>query len=869
MNVSQSVPAKGKVWRSLWVVALLSLVGQLWMCQFFSFGQRVPVTIDVNPSKLWTLAYHYPPTGSFQVLNWLGEAALPPALNPLSFAAAHFGIWLFFTFYAPALATCGLLAMAVFLRELECPRPAALFGAVIYAWQGDVLSFIFPAHFGYITTWPFFALGAWGALRAQRLRHWGYAVISGACCGLMVELQPDRGGIACLLVAGLYAAPVLRRAGGEAWSALRYVRELRHLALCAGVAALIALASLLALFQSNIAGVKLGGQTGREETYRFVTQFSLGPAETLTYLVPGLFGWHVNSVDGPYWGWIGETLDWPNMPNGTRNFNLAISTTGTVATAVILLGIGLFLPRRLLGTDPLTARQRFYGETLLAIGGAGLILSWGWHTPLYRLVYLLPLMDKWRDPLKWLEWTNFALIVLSAFGMQVLTQSLDGSTPEGKTVRRRLAWFSGGLLLLLGAGFLASYPVAIVLADLLQKEYFAPVAVANIMSTLHTSLLVALAVMALFCILLRLLWRPGWLRQVELPNPWLNAAWHRALKPETLPMTLALGTAVLGVAQLWWVATQFVRPADLHTLTDNNALLEQLQTEGNTVRASAAAEDPLLNMLMLNQFYADGISCLDISAASRIPDDINDYFRVLDQNRARLWFLSGVKNVVVPQDYLKKMRTVPEIVRNIERAEGYTLEETESPDLPSHAIVTMRDYMAKASLVPTAEIIPDQETLLKRLKDPLWNPRASVLLSAPPGPVPLGKVGTVETDDLVLQAYTPTEIAVSVRSNIGGYLLINDQYDPDWEVEVNGEKAPLLRADFIMRAVQVPAGVSKVRMRFVAHYRVGGMSLPVVWVNNFSDGTMLAAWVVAGIGLWRRRDPGGIVARDHDTLQPL
>jgi len=55
----------------------------------------------------------------------------------------------------------------------------------------------------------------------------------------------------------------------------------------------------------------------------------------------------------------------------------------------------------------------------------------------------------------------------------------------------------------------------------------------------------------------------------------------------------------------------------------------------------------------------------------------------------------------------------------------------------------------------------------------------------------------------------------------------------------------------------------------VAHYRVGGMSLPVVWVNNFSDGTMLAAWVVAGIGLWRRRDPGGIVARDHDTLQPL
>ena len=50
---------------------------------------------------------------------------------------------------------------------------------------------------------PKVAVAAWGALRAQRTRHWACAVISGAGCGLMVGLQPDRGAIASLGLAGL------------------------------------------------------------------------------------------------------------------------------------------------------------------------------------------------------------------------------------------------------------------------------------------------------------------------------------------------------------------------------------------------------------------------------------------------------------------------------------------------------------------------------------------------------------------------------------------------------------------------------------------------------------------------------------------
>ncbi len=534
-------------WTSLWVVALLSLLAQLWLCQFFSFGERVPVSIDVNPSNLWKFAYHFPPEGTFQVLNWLGVPYTAQALNPLSLAVANVSAWLFFTAYVPVISTCALLAMAAFLRELELSRPAAIFGGVIYAWQGDLLPFVYPGHYGYITSWPFFAIAAWGALRAERTGFWAYSVISGASCGIMVGLltNADRGAIASLLVAALYLAPVIKRAN-PGRKLVEYLADLRQLALCIGVAALIALAPLLALFQSYIVGVKLAGTADREQTYKLVTQYSLGPAETLTYLVPGFFGWHSNHPDGPYWGWIGEWPDWPTNHQGTGNLNLAISTTGTVATVLAMIGICLLVPGELLGPARLTERQRFYGRVLLGLGAVTLVLSWGWHTPFYRPLFALPLMDKWRNPLKWLEMTNFALVVLSAIGVQHLMGSLDGDVPVTKMVRRRLVWFTNLLVILLGLGWAASYPLAILLEARFHAEGADPNAVAGMMATMHTSLLVALFIAALAAVILHALWRPEALRRLTLVNPWLHRAWQAMLRPRAFAVDPGAGAGRAG-----------------------------------------------------------------------------------------------------------------------------------------------------------------------------------------------------------------------------------------------------------------------------------------------------------------------------------
>lgn len=850
-RLSSAAPGR---WTSLWVVALLSLVAQLYLCQFFSFGQKVPESIDINPSNLWRSAAHFPPRGEFIVTNWLGLPTLPAPLNPLSLAA-HLAPWLFFTAYAPVLATLALLAMAAFLRELGLSRPAALFGGLIYAWQGDLLPFVFPGHYGYITTWPFYAIGAWGALRSGRTGHWAYALVSGACCGLMVGLQPDRGGMSCLVIAALFL--------GSAWRArAAWLRQVAHLALCVAVALCVALAALFALFQSYIVGVSMGGQTDRAQNYIFSTQFSLGPEETLTYLVPGFFGWSSNSFNGPYWGRIGQPPGWEEKHEGARNLNLAISTTGTVATTLALLGAIIVLRgRRESEPFALDDRQVYYARVLFWLGAAGLVLSWGYHTPLYRYVFELPLMDKWRDPLKWLQLTNFALITLSAIGAGRVVETVgEEETPELLLARRMVGRFFDAALSLVFLGLLASYPFTVHGVEGFESEGYEPGAVASIMSTIHFSFGLATLLLLGVCVLLRLIWRPEGVRKWKMgENPRLIRLWQAMLEPARLPLTMALGLGALSVGQLAWVAVQFVRPIDLDLLTAKNpveqSLIAALEAEGNQVRVSVAASDPVLNSLLQNQLNTRRISCLDISAASRIPDALNALFTGLASEPERLWFLAGVKNRLISQGDFATLKNNPRVLANIKGADGYMLGPTDSPDVPSHALVKFRDYLAKATFVPGAEVIPQDKDQLARLKDPAWDPRQTVLLaSAAPAETTSTVAVTPPAPKVDLRAYTTHRIDAAVAAAPAGYLLINDAWDPDWSATVNGRPAPVLRADFMLRAVPVPAGDSKVVLTYNAHYRVGGMRMPCVAVNLFSDAVMLGAWVVAWGALRRRRE---------------
>ncbi|HEY6477245.1 MAG TPA: hypothetical protein VI456_11740, partial [Polyangia bacterium] len=60
----------------------------------------------------------------------------------------------------------------------------------------------------------------------------------------------------------------------------------------------------------------------------------------------------------------------------------------------------------------------------------------------------------------------------------------------------------------------------------------------------------------------------------------------------------------------------------------------------------------------------------------------------------------------------------------------------------------------------------------------------------------------------------PDDVTLAVDAARPALALLADRFDPDWSVEVDGAPRPLIRADGIFRAVEVPAGHHAVRFRY-------------------------------------------------------
>jgi hypothetical protein len=97
-----------------------------------------------------------------------------------------------------------------------------------------------------------------------------------------------------------------------------------------------------------------------------------------------------------------------------------------------------------------------------------------------------------------------------------------------------------------------------------------------------------------------------------------------------------------------------------------------------------------------------------------------------------------------------------------------------------------------------------------------FDPARTVLLEGV-GKVAFVSPGAVNSGSAVsakLIRYRNTDILVEATSPRGGWLVLNDPWHPWWFAEINGVPAPLLRANVLFRAVELPAGKHTVRFRF-------------------------------------------------------
>jgi hypothetical protein len=126
------------------------------------------------------------------------------------------------------------------------------------------------------------------------------------------------------------------------------------------------------------------------------------------------------------------------------------------------------------------------------------------------------------------------------------------------------------------------------------------------------------------------------------------------------------------------------------------------------------------------------------------------------------------------------------------------------------------NVLPRAFVVHRAEVAPEPE-LLVRLTSQDFNPWTTILLESPLPDEQAAQLANapLRSDSVAhITRYDLHEVEITAEMKAPGILVLSDQWYPGWQVTVDGVAVPLLRTDYVLRGVFVPAGTHQVTFRF-------------------------------------------------------
>ncbi len=121
----------------------------------------------------------------------------------------------------------------------------------------------------------------------------------------------------------------------------------------------------------------------------------------------------------------------------------------------------------------------------------------------------------------------------------------------------------------------------------------------------------------------------------------------------------------------------------------------------------------------------------------------------------------------------------------------------------------------RAFLADNIEVAADKREILKKMFIDDTDLSKTAILEN--NSVTTSSSGTAEITN-----YQPNKIDIATNSTASSLLVLTDPYYPGWRATVNGSPANVLRADYALRAVEVPAGANRVEFVYApASFRNG------------------------------------------------
>jgi hypothetical protein len=482
---------------------------------------------------------------------------------------------------------------------------------------------------------------------------------------------------------------------------------------------------------------------------------SLHPALLLTLVAPDVFG--AAGHMGDYWG--PPSFVWPDT-----GLYIAQNVGELYLGALPLLALVLAGLR-----GQLWAREvRFFS----AAGALVLLYALGWYTPAFHLLYkLVPGVDLYRRPADATFLLGAIGAVLAGYGVHRLL-----SDPGERVKTWHLVIAAAGLAacVLLAVGFavrvdrVARLKVPLVAAAVSFAAAAAALAVLRLRIVAQPLLGAAVLVAVTSA---DLAYNNGPNTSSALPP-----ATYDVLEPDSRNATIAiLKSKVVDNA----TRRDRIELAGLGFHWPNASLVHRLE---NTLG---------YNPLRLGLYSA----ATGAEDAVGLPEQ-RRFSPLFPSYRSKLADLLGLRFIAtgVPVEQIDKRLQPGDLALIARTSDGYIYENPRAMPRVSFAQQAMPadfDRMLRDGLWPDADLA------------------TTVLLEHVPARPAPAQPGTAR-----IASYRNTQVVVEADSPAGGWVVLNDVWQPWWFADVDGAPAELLRANVLFRAVAVPPGRHQVRFTF-------------------------------------------------------
>jgi hypothetical protein len=208
-----------------------------------------------------------------------------------------------------------------------------------------------------------------------------------------------------------------------------------------------------------------------------------------------------------------------------------------------------------------------------------------------------------------------------------------------------------------------------------------------------------------------------------------------------------------------------------------------------------------------------------------------DYARMLTRfkqgtrdERLRLVTRSGTRYVILPTPPTPDAQPLATL-RGVEQLKLYDL----------------NPFAARAYIVPDALMGPNVSWQIEGLFQPRFDPRRGVLVSEPPPPPAGRSAGPVAASADILEDGL-NRVVVRAGLPVDGYLVLLDSYDPAWTVDVDGARAPLMRANGLFRAVHLTPGSHAVTFTYRPPTLLTGAAISVLVALALTMWCVIERW---------------------------